>query len=109
MYTPNQQPLFRPALYVRTGIGGTIGLILMCLFLYGVNDPDPEWGKFWYVRPLIVITLAGMAGGSFFHLMDHVSYKGGWRKVLAYLSSALVFLVGLWLGAVLGLDGTLWD
>jgi hypothetical protein len=75
-----------------------------------VDDPKPEWGKFWMVRPFLIITAAGaLGGGVSYYLMDHLRSMGGWKTVLAYLLSIIGYLIALWLGAVLGLDGTLWN
>ncbi|WP_421941290.1 hypothetical protein [Pedobacter sp.] len=93
----------------RMLIGAAIGLTLIGIFLYGVNDAKPEWGKFWMIRPLLMVPFAGAMGGLFYYIMDHISYKGGWRKILAIVVSVIGFIIALWLGAVLGLDGTLWD
>jgi hypothetical protein len=60
------------------------------------------------LKPLIIVPAAGACGGLFYHLMDFLRRKGGWKKIAANLLSLVVFVVGLWLGAVLGLDGTLW-
>lgn len=36
-------------------------------------------------------------------------YEGGWKKILANIFSVIIFIIGLWLGSVLGLSGTYWD
>jgi hypothetical protein len=48
-------------------------------------------------------------GGVFYYLMDHQRSKGGWKTVLAYAISFIGYIIALWLDAVLGLDGTLWN
>lgn len=94
----------------RMLLGGGIALILITAFLLPVfDDPKPEWGKLWMIRPLVIVSLAGAAGGGFYYFMDDLRLKGGLAKVLANLLSLLVYIVALWLGSVLGLDGTLWD
>jgi hypothetical protein len=90
-------------------IGGLIGLILISLFVFGVDNPKPEWGKLWQIRPLIITPLAGALGGLFFYFMNYMSSRGSINKVLAVILSFVVFTIGLWLGVVLGLDGTMWD
>jgi hypothetical protein len=89
-------------------IGAGIGLILISLFLLNAGEPDPTWGKYWMVRPLVSVPLAGAAGGVFYYLMDGLRYWRGSRKILANVLSLLVFLLALWLGTVLGLAGTMW-
>jgi hypothetical protein len=90
-------------------IGGLIGLILISVFVFGVDNPKPEWGKLWQVRPLIITPLAGAMGGLFFYFMNYMSSRGSINKVFAVIISFVVFTIGLWLGVVLGLDGTMWD
>lgn len=89
--------------------GAGIGLILILFFVLSVGEPNPEWGKLWMIRPLIVVPLAGAMGAVFYYFMDHLRSQGGWKKVLAIIVSLIVFIIALWLGVVLGLDGTLWD
>jgi hypothetical protein len=97
------KPLLKRAL-----IGAIIGFVLMSLFLLSVKHPNPEWPKLWMIRPLIVIQFAGAAGGVFYYMMDPIRKQGGWKMILANFASLVVFIVGLWMGMVLGLVGTLW-
>ncbi|MGN6618659.1 MAG: hypothetical protein ACTHJ5_15915 [Ilyomonas sp.] len=90
-------------------VGAVIGLILISLFVFGVDNPKPEWGKFWMIKPLIVTPLAGAMGGLFFYFMNYLSMRGGINKTVAVIFSLVVFIVGLWLGIVLGLNGTMWN
>lgn len=103
------QPL-NPAAFARPMLlGAGIGLVAILFFLVGA-EAKPEWGKLWMIRPLIIVPLAGAVGGLFFQLMEHyLGYRGGWRKAAAIVISVLVFIIGLWMGIVLGLEGTLWD
>ncbi|WP_339611343.1 potassium transporter KefB [uncultured Planktosalinus sp.] len=90
-------------------IGALIALVLMVLLLSGVNEPKPEWSAYWKVRPLLIISLAGSAGGAFFSIMKPLRQKSGWSGFAAYFICFLVYIIGLWMGSVLGLDGTLWN
>lgn len=90
-------------------IGGLIALVLISLFLLGASNPHPAWGEFWMIKPLIVVPLAGAAGGAFFSFVDPFHYRSTWKKALALLVCLLVFMIGLWLGTVLGLNGTYWN
>lgn len=89
--------------------GATIGLFLIALFLFSAPEADPAWGKLWMVRPLIIVPLAGAMGGLFNYLIMHFRNQFGVNKVVAIILSVLVFIIGLWLGTILGLDGTWWD
>lgn len=106
---PVPQPLHPSSVYTRMVQGAAIALTLIALFLLGVHNPKPEWGKLWMVRPLIIVPLAGAMGGVLYYLMDYLRYQGGWKKAAAVVLSLLGYLVVLWLGTVLGLDGTLWN
>lgn len=90
-------------------VGAAIGLLLISLFLLSADDPDPEWGKLWMIRPLIIIPLAGAMGALCNYLIVHFHNLGWVNKTIAIILSAIVFIVGLWLGVVLGLDGTMWN
>jgi hypothetical protein len=89
-------------------IGAALALFLISFFVIGVN-PKPEWGKFWMIRPLVIVPLAGALGGAFFYFMDRQRYLKGWNKTLVRLITLVICLFILWVGTVLGLDGTLWD
>ena len=84
----------------RMLIGAGIGLLLISVFLFP-TESRPEWGKFWMVRPLIVVPFAGAMGG----LCNYVIFtRFGLNKIVAGILSVLVFLFGLWIGTVLGLQ-----
>lgn len=89
--------------------GAAIALVPITLLLLSVDEPNPAWPKYWMVRPLIIVPIAGAMGGLFYYFMDHLRYEGGWKKVLAILLSVIVYFIILWMGTILGLDGTLWD
>jgi hypothetical protein len=93
----------------RMILGATIGLVVILIFILPVKNTNPDWGKFWMIRPLIITPLAGAMGGLFYSFMDALRHKGGFKKILANIISLMIFLIGLWMGIVLGLDGTLWD
>ena len=102
-------PIHSAILSRRMIYGGAIALVLIIIFLVGVDDPNPEWPKLWMVKPLIIVPLAGAMGGVFYYFMDHLRYVGGWKRPLGILLGLVGYLVALWLGTVLGLNGTLWD
>lgn len=104
-----QQPIDWASMGKRALLGGGIALILISIFLSGVDEPNPLWPKFWYIRPLIIVPLAGAAGGVCYYFIDRLRSQGGWQKIVTGIISLLIYIIGLWLGTVLGLDGTLWD
>jgi hypothetical protein len=89
-------------------VGAGIALFVISFFVFGVDHPKPEWGKYWMIRPLIITPLAGAMGGVFYLIMDYQSTKG-FNRTFAIALSVVVYLIGLWLGTVLGLAGTMWD
>ncbi len=89
-------------------IGWAIGLAVISLFIFDAEG-RPEWGDLWRIRPLIVTPLAGAAGGAFYYFMDQLRYRNGVNPTVAIILSLLVFIVGLWMGIVLGLVGTMWN
>lgn len=99
----------RASLVKKMLLGAGIGFILIGLFLLGVDDPDPNWPKYWMLRPLIVVPIATAFGAAFYFFVNQVRYASGWKNLLLTIVGILGFLVSLWLGTVLGLDGTLWN
>jgi hypothetical protein len=105
-----QKPPFHPASVIKRMLSGAwIGLILILFFLIGAGEPDPNWPKLWWIKPLLLVPAAGALGGLFYYNMDYLRAQGGWREAGAYILSLIVFLIVLWLGIVLGLNGTMWD
>ncbi|WP_345948137.1 hypothetical protein ABDD95_14900 [Mucilaginibacter sp. PAMB04274] len=103
------QPTQPASLGKRMLIGAAIALVLISVFLLGVKHTEPAWGKLWMVKPLIMVPLTGAAGGAFSFLMDKLRYQGGWKAALAIMLSVLGYVFALWIGTVLGLNGTLWN
>jgi small neutral amino acid transporter SnatA (MarC family) len=100
----NRAPLIKSAL-----IGGGIALLIISFFVLTVDEPKPEWPKLWMVRPLIITPLAGTFGGTIYYLISNSYSNRGWKKVTINLLAIIVFIIILWMGTILGLDGTLWD
>ena len=92
---------------ILTGAG--IALVLILVFLLGAGEPDPAWPALWIIKPLIIVPAAGAIGGGIFFIMDHLCIQGGWKKIAANALSLLFYLITLWMGTVLGLDGTWWN
>ena len=90
-------------------VGLLIGLVVISFFVFSVDTPKPEWGKWWRVRPLIITPLVGAFGMLVFYLKDIIRPQDTVMNVFVFLISVLGFIIALWLGVVLGLDGTLWN
>lgn len=95
---------------LKTAAGGwLIGLGLISLLVFGINDPDPEWGSYWRVRPLLLTPVIAGIGAGFAYLLFNRGGGSAGRKILFTVLAAAVFLFCLWVGTILGLDGTLWN
>lgn len=107
-HNSQNQPSESVALLKPVLIGAGIALLVISFFVFGVDAPHPEWGKYWMIRPLIVTPLAGAMGGAFYALMDYQS-SHGFNRTLAILLSIVVYFLALWMGTILGLAGTMWN
>lgn len=90
-------------------VGGAVGLILISVFLATADGDDPAWGRYWYIRPLVVVPLAGAVSGAVYYLLDLLALNRGWNRIITGLFGFVLLFAALWLGSVLGLDGTYWD
>ena len=102
-------PIHRGSLNKRMVQGAIIGLVLISAFLISAGKGRPEWGNWWMIRPLIIVPFEGAVGGAIYYYMDQVRSKGGWNRVVADLISIIIFLIGMWMGSILGLSGTYWN
>jgi hypothetical protein len=103
------QSFFPPTMLKPMLVGGLIGFGLILLFLLSAGEGNPAWPKYWQVKPLLVVPIAGAMGGIFYHYMNNVRSRGGWQRIAADFLSLLVLLFCLWIGSVLGLNGTYWN
>lgn len=90
-------------------IGAAFNLILIGIFLSGVHDAKSEWGKYWMIRPLVIVPFGGVVGGAIFFLLHFYSRQLGFHRAIATILGGIIFIIGLWMSFVLGLVGTLWD
>jgi len=103
------QPVHKSTLGKRMVLGAGIALVLIIIFLLGVDNANPAWGKLWMIRPLIIVPIAGAMGGLFYYLMAQVFNLAGWKRVVSIAVGVIGYIIALWLGTVLGLAGTLWN
>lgn len=61
------------------------------------------------LKPLIIVPLAGAIGGALYYFMETLRYQGSWGKIVVTIVSVIGYIIILWLGTVLGLNGTLWN
>lgn len=108
--TNNATRLIEPkSLIKRMLLGALIGLALISFFVFGVDEPNPIWGKYWIIRPLIITPLAGAFGILSFYAKHFIKMQSKIMNDLIVVLSFFAFLIALWMGTVLGLDGTLWN
>jgi hypothetical protein len=93
----------------RMLIGAFIGFAIISFFVFSVKNPNPNWGSLWMIRPLIVTPLFGAVGMLFFYSPILFQIQVSWKKIITLIFSALAFIFCLWVGIILGLDGTLWN
>ncbi|MES2650715.1 MAG: potassium transporter KefB [Bacteroidota bacterium] len=89
--------------------GAIIGLVLISAFLISTGSGKPEWGNWWMIKPLLMQPFAGAVGGAVYYYFDEIRFKGGWNRIIADILSLVIFIVGMWMGSVLGLNGTYWN
>jgi hypothetical protein len=90
-------------------LGAATGLAFIGIFLIGVGEADPSWPRWWRIRPLVAMPLAGAVGGAVFAMLDPLRQRGSGMRWVANGAGLLLFLIFLWIGTVLGLDGTMWN
>ena len=101
---------FNAASYVKPILfGAGFALFIITLFLLSDSNPNPAWGKYYMIRPLIIVPLAGACGGAFFAFMDSIEIKGFLLKLVAMFISLIVYVFAIWMGSVIGLVGTYWN
>lgn len=108
----NMPPIYRlkPKTILLNAITGyVLGLGVISLFISGVDNPKPEWGPYWMVRPLIITPLASAFGTLALLLPNFLKLKTPWKRIMALLAGLVLFMIILWTGIVLGLAGTMWD
>ncbi|PST83153.1 potassium transporter KefB [Pedobacter yulinensis] len=90
-------------------IGAGIAFFVIAYFLIGAGKGNPAWPAYWQVKPLLMVPVAGAMGGAFYHLLGNLRAMGGWKAVLGTVIGILGYVFILWIGTVLGLNGTMWD
>jgi hypothetical protein len=90
-------------------VGWLIGLASIAYFLLGSRGGRPEWGPYWMVQPFIITPLAGAMGGFCHYFIFNFQTMPPVNKTLGWIMSAFIFFVGIWMGIILGLKGTMWN
>ncbi|MGJ5641130.1 potassium transporter KefB [Formosa sp. S-31] len=89
--------------------GGVTGAIIITAFVFSVDTPKPEWPVLWRIKPLLLTPFVAACGGLAVYAIQTYSKLKNWNAILSGILSLVVFIITLWFGIVLGLNGTLWD
>ena len=90
-------------------IGAGIGLVLITIFLLSADYVNPEWSKYWMVKPLILTPIVASFGGALYFYLDKLRASGPVMNVIATILGLVGYVFFLWMGFVLGLNGTFWN
>lgn len=104
-----KEPLGAAQLSMAALTGVLIGFAIISFFVFGVDAPNPDWGSNWRIKPLILTPLASGLGAFLAYSFFKLGSRFGVNKAVAFILACIMFLVILWLGVVLGLNGTMWD
>ncbi|MFN5218431.1 MAG: hypothetical protein ACK5CL_06660 [Sphingomonadales bacterium] len=89
--------------------GYVVGLGVISLFISGLDNPKPEWDKYWMIQPLVITPIFSAFGSLALLLPDFLKIISPWKRLLALLAGLFIYMLLLWTGIVLGLVGTMWD
>lgn len=89
--------------------GAVLALVLISILVFTVPNPNLAWGNFWFIKPLVITPFITSIGGVCFYFINTKKTNSKFLNLLLFLSSALILLFFIWIGTVLGLDGTLWN
>jgi TRAP-type uncharacterized transport system fused permease subunit len=90
-----------PILKKRVIRGGIIALVLIVCILI-ITSWDTRSSKFWMIVPLILVTVAGGAGGYAFHRFDEMQQRQRISETLSVFLSLLVYLILLLVAYITG-------
>jgi hypothetical protein len=103
------RPLFTAALVKRMVIGAGIALTIIAFFVISAGKGNPAWGDYWRVKPLLLTPFMGAIVGLCYDITEPLRRLNGWAGRLFVILSILGYAIGLWMGTVLGLAGTMWN
>lgn len=104
-----QKSVHSGSLIKRMLQAGAVALFLIAAFLLSADHVNPEWSKYWMVKPLILTPMVASLGGVLYYYLDHLRTGSTAMKIVAAILSLLGFVFFLWMGFVLGLNGTFWN
>lgn len=98
---PSQDWQIKPML-----LGVAIGLI--AFFFFSRGESKPEWGTLWKIRPFVVLLLSGVFWGVCYNFLLRQKFLP-MSKAATVILGLLGLFIGMWMGIVVGFDGTMWD
>ncbi|SFA41428.1 hypothetical protein SAMN04488511_102319 [Pedobacter suwonensis] len=105
----SEKKWFTHLLFKRMLLVGAIGLVMVGVFVIGAGKGDPAWGITWRIKPLLLTPLLGAFIGLLYDLTEPLRRIKGWIGTVFFVLSIFAVMVGLWMGLILGLNGTMWD
>lgn len=102
-------PLFTAALVKRMVIGAGIALAIIGFFVISAGKGSPAWDDYWRVKPLFLTSFIGAIVGLCYDVTEPLRRLNGWVGRIFVVLSILGYVIGLWMGTVLGLAGTMWN
>jgi hypothetical protein len=108
----NVPPIYylkRKTILLNALTGYVVGLGVISLFISGLDNPKPEWGKYWMIQPLVITPIFSAFGSLALLLPDFLKIISPWKRLLALLAGLFIYMLLMWTGIVLGLAGTMWD
>jgi hypothetical protein len=89
-------------LFLPAGLGASLPLAWL---IFAILTKEYLFES-WMFYPLTIIPFGGALGGAFFFLMGFQWFPKGNQKLIAIIFSTLMYLVALWISAVLAFSIT---
>ena len=102
-------PLLTVSLKKRMMVGAGIGLLVISFFVIGAGKGSPAWNDYWRIKPLLLTPFIGAIVGLCYDATERLRQFNGWLGRLFVVLSFIGYFIGLWIGVVLGLAGTMWN
>ena len=90
-------------------LGFALGLFIASMLIHNVSFPKLSWGPNWYIKPMLVLSFVASIGSIPFYFANQYEASNHSKKILAYLGATLFLLFFIWIGIILGFDGTIWN
>lgn len=95
--------------FIALTLGFAIAFVLVTALILSVNNPNPVWGKNWFVRPILLTPVIAATGAGVSYLISTISFRNQLFNLFKILLCLLAYIFFLWIGTVIGFNGTLWN